>query len=189
MLDVLANISIRAGDYRVAMQVGRAGQGLGAGRDGGGGVRELERAAQGHPARPGAPFQQHLLPGTLPCWTALKPRTLPPPALQAVRALELIGREVDKAKYAALAEEVRARQAAAAQAAAGADADRPRRSRSWAAYQRRREARRRNTALERFKFWLGLPNKYYDASSDGDAAEQGAPSGEEFDGREEWQAR
>ncbi len=85
-----------------------------------------------------------------------------------MRALELIGREVDKAKYASLAEEVRARQAAAAQAAAAQAAaaeesadpsDRSRRARSYAAYQRRREARRRNIALERFKFWLGLPNR------------------------------
>lgn len=75
----------------------------------------------------------------------------------------MIGRDVDRAKYAALAEEVRARQAAAAQTAAeqasGDPSERSRRARSYAAYQRRREARRRNIALERFKFWLGLPNK------------------------------
>lgn len=101
--------------------------------------------------------------------------------LQAVRALELIGRDVDKAKYAALAEEVRARQAAAAQTAAeqasGDSSERSRRARSYAAYQRRREARRRNIALERFKFWLGLPNK---------CVERGGGSGTWVDG---WQGR
>ena len=93
MLDILANVAIRAGDYRVA-------------------------------------------------W-------------QAARALELIGRDVDKAKYAALLEEVRARQAAGGAGGAAADADRPGHNRSWAAYQRRRDARKRGVALERFKFWLG----------------------------------
>jgi hypothetical protein len=67
-----------------------------------------------------------------------------------VRALELIGRDVDKAKYAALLEEVRERQAEAAAAA-----DRPQHNRTWRAYQKRVEARQKNVQLERFKFWLG----------------------------------
>lgn len=106
----------------------------------------------------------------MPSWTVQPnhpPLSIPTPP-QAVRGLELIGRDVDKAKYAALAEEMRARQAAAAQAAAqAADSEAPadssagsRRARSYAAYQRRREARRRNVAVERFKFWLGLPNRW-----------------------------
>lgn len=32
-------------------------------------------------------------------------------------------------------------------------------NRTWAAYQQKREAKQRNVALERFKFWLGLPNR------------------------------
>lgn len=68
--------------------------------------------------------------------------------------MELIGCDVDKARYAALLEEARSR---------GGDAEsmtgRPRHNRSWAAYQRRREARHKNVQLERFKFWLGLPNR------------------------------
>ena len=85
-------------------------------------------------------------------------------SLQSVRALELIGREVDKAKYAALLEEVRQRQAAAADggdaaAAAGMWEDRPQHNRTWAESQRRRDARKRNVQRERFKFWLGLPNR------------------------------
>ncbi len=63
-----------------------------------------------------------------------------------MRALELIGRKVDKAKYAALLE---------GQGEAVAAADRPQHNRTWAAYQKRREARQKNVQLERFKFWLG----------------------------------
>lgn len=111
MLDVLANIAIRAGDYKVAMQ--------------------------------------------------------------AVRALELIGREVDKAKYAALLEDARARQTDAQ------SMDRPQHNRTWAAYQRRRDARRKNVQLERFKWLLGLPNSYY---SDSDSE-----SLDEFMTRDEWE--
>lgn len=71
-----------------------------------------------------------------------------------MRALELIGCDVDKARYAALLEEARLRGGDV-----GSVADRPRHNRTWAAYQRRREARRKNVQLERFKFWLGLPNR------------------------------
>ncbi|KAL4858667.1 Pentatricopeptide repeat-containing protein [Chlorella vulgaris] len=111
MLDVLANIAIRAGDYKVAMQ--------------------------------------------------------------AVRALELIGREVDKAKYAALLEDARARQTDSQ------SMDRPQHNRTWAAYQRRRDARRKNVQLERFKWLLGLPNSYYSDSE--------SESLDEFMTRDEWE--
>ena len=94
---------------------------------------------------PGFFWSQQLLPVHAPS-DAPPPR----PALQSVRALELIGRDVDKAKYAALLEEVRERQAEAAAAA-----DRPQHNRTWRAYQKRVEARQKNVQLERFKFWLG----------------------------------
>lgn len=82
------------------------------------------------------------------------PRVSSDVCLQAVRALELIGREVDKAKYAALLEDARARQTDAQ------SMDRPQHNRTWAAYQRRRDARRKNVQLERFKWLLGLPNRW-----------------------------
>lgn len=127
MLDLLANIAIRAGDYKVAMQ--------------------------------------------------------------SVRALELIGRDVDKGRYAALLQEVRARQAAAT----GADTatvmePEPERghNRTWAEYQRRREAKQRNVQLERFKFWLGLPNRYYSNDSDGEPSEPTVEEWDEWEQQQRW---
>lgn len=106
-----------------------------------------------------------------------------------MRALELIGRDVDKAKYAALLEEVRARAAAAGRADPAAP-DRPQHNRTWAAYQRRREARRKNVQLERLKWLLGLPNRWARAGWGGGVAGECGRASERFAGRGScWEAR
>ena len=86
--------------------------------------------------------------------------------LQTVRALELLGHPVEKDKYKALVEAaVRREQRGAGRPPPSAALLR----RGWssppsggdargAAGQRKRE---RNEWLERFKFWVGLPNHYY----------------------------
>jgi len=72
-------------------------------------------------------------------------------AMQAVRALELVGAEVDKEKYKKYLlgkeEEIRniARQ----------------RERQDFSGDDRGDGETNNSSLERFKFWLGLPNTYY----------------------------
>ena len=91
-----------------------------------------------------------------------------------MRALDLIGREVDRAKYAALLQDVRRRQDQQA-------ADRPQHNRTWGEYQRRREARARNVHLERFKWLLGLANTYY-SDDDGDDDRGGEYEGGGDDG-------
>lgn len=79
-------------------------------------------------------------------------------AMQAVRAMELLGVEVDKAKYKNMVVEQMQRQKAATQAAAANSL----KSSGRAAWQRQRQRDTKNVHLERFKFWLGLPNRYYD---------------------------
>eukprot|EP00887_Chlorella_sp_A99_P001891 scaffold18.g1891.t1 len=76
-------------------------------------------------------------------------------AMQAVRAMELVGQAVDKAKYRALMEARLPQGAAAASEKAG-------HNRTWADYQRRREKRQRNVHLQRLLFWAGISTAYYD---------------------------
>lgn len=85
-------------------------------------------------------------------------------AMQTVRALELLGHPVEKDKYRALvqAEAKRAQRAAQRQRPAGAG--------GAAASASRRRRPERSSHLERFKFWLGLPNSYYNGSWDEEEA-------------------
>ena len=69
-------------------------------------------------------------------------------AMQSVRAIELLGGEVDKSKYKSLFEKRMARQS-------NYESARVRKG------SRREEASERMVHIERFKFWLGLPNRYY----------------------------
>ena len=71
-------------------------------------------------------------------------------AMQAVRALELVGAEVDKEKYKnyLLGKEEEIMNIA-------------RRRRQRLAEDDREDGESNNSSLERFKFWLGLPNNYY----------------------------
>lgn len=64
-------------------------------------------------------------------------------AMQAVRAMELVGIEVDKTKYKALIQQELPNSIAAS------------------SEKRKSSGRESNMYLERFKFWLGLPNNYY----------------------------
>lgn len=80
-------------------------------------------------------------------------------AMQAVRAMELVGQQVDKAKYRALLEQHLPQQPAGRQGGQG-------HNRTWADYQRRRRSRTRNVQLQRLLFWLGFPNRYYDSCDD-----------------------
>ena len=87
-------------------------------------------------------------------------------AMQSVRALELLGVDVDRTKY---------RELMLARIRAAEDRENERsseegrvpemsvRKMSRKARERRKERKNRSVALERFKFWLGLPNSYYDA--------------------------
>jgi leucine-rich PPR motif-containing protein len=86
-------------------------------------------------------------------------------AMQAVRAMELLGTEVDKAKYKALVVGQMERQRQADAADGGGVQAAPRKYTAAAARQRERAQQRKdkNVQLERFKFWLGLPNAYYDS--------------------------
>lgn len=92
-----------------------------------------------------------------------------------MRALELLGAPVEKHKYrAVVAEAMRRQQQRSMRAAAGSAG-----SATWESADggeagvagqgaRRRARPRRNVHLERFKFWLGLPNSYYSSSTDSD---------------------
>ena len=60
---------------------------------------------------------------------------------QAVRAMESVGRQVDKARIKRALEDMMRQQSAALQG--------------------RQRKRSRNEGLERLKFWLGIPNSYY----------------------------
>ena len=72
-------------------------------------------------------------------------------AMQAVRALELVGAEVDKEKYKKylLGKEEEITSIARQRERPGFAAD------------ERGDGETNNSSLERFKFWLGLPNTYY----------------------------
>jgi len=74
-------------------------------------------------------------------------------AMQAVRALELVGAEVDKEKYKTLLlgkEDVSTRGSRSSE------------DRRWDDQRDDRQVgEAENSSLERFKFWLGLPNTYY----------------------------
>lgn len=61
--------------------------------------------------------------------------------MQVVRAMERVGAQVDKQRIKRTLEQMIRRQANAPSSS--------------------RKAPRRNENLERFKFWLGLPNRYY----------------------------
>lgn len=66
-------------------------------------------------------------------------------AMQSVRAIELLGGKADKSKYKTLFEKRMART-----------------SQGFASTRMQQaHAQERNIHIERFKFWLGLPNKYY----------------------------
>lgn len=73
-------------------------------------------------------------------------------AMQAVRALELMGTEVDKDKYKSIVMEQMKRQSKGPKPGNGTG-------------MQPTQKRRRSVHLERFKFWLGLPNTYYDGDS------------------------
>ncbi len=121
---------------------------------------------------PGSPLIRH--PGSpLNCWLAL----------QSVRALELLGQPLEKQKYksvvlAATRRAQRARQRGGAGAAsfsvsasaslASADLEGGGGAMPASGAEGRRRAAEKNVYLERFKFWLGLPNAYYNSSSDGE---------------------
>ena len=115
--------------------------------------------------------------------------------------MELLGVEVDRAKYRALVDQLQQQQrsreeAAAAAGAAGsgrvasrsarraAGGDPPTSSRAQG---KQREAREQNQALERFKFWLGLPNDYYKSEwrAVGDSAEAAEAAETEQEGERE----
>lgn len=104
-------------------------------------------------------------------------------AMQAVRALELTGHQVDKARYRTLLETRLAAgrgQAGPSPSSSsdggyvssegGGGGDVSGHNRTWADYQRRRQQRRRNEHLERLLFWLGFPNSYY--ASDASESEE-----------------
>lgn len=81
-------------------------------------------------------------------------------AWQAVRAIELLGVPVDKIKYRQLVARVasaRATGLAAREAGGGEGAQRAKRE--------RKRAGQHSEALERLKFWLGLPNAYYSSEN------------------------
>jgi pentatricopeptide repeat protein len=93
-------------------------------------------------------------------------------AMQAVRSMELIGAEVDKEKYRTLVVN-RMEYLAAAEAKA------QKRRNNYASYYKNKSSydsvqgggadsrpADKNAYLERFKFWLGLPNRYYDDDSE-----------------------
>jgi hypothetical protein len=77
-------------------------------------------------------------------------------AWQAVRAIELLGVPIDKRKYRQLVARVTSARAAglAAREAGGAGS-------VQRAKRERTRAGQHSEALERLKFWLGLPNAYY----------------------------
>jgi hypothetical protein len=92
--------------------------------------------------------------------------------MQAVRSMELIGAEVDKEKYRTLVVN-RMEYLAAAEAKA------QKRRNNYASYYKNKSSydsvqgggadsrpADKNAYLERFKFWLGLPNRYYDDDSE-----------------------
>ena len=104
--------------------------------------------------------------------------------------MELLGVEVDRAKYRALVEQLQQRQrsrveagAAGGQAAALSARGEPGGGppASSRARGKQREAQEQNQALERFKFWLGLPNEYYRSEwrAVGDSAEAETEQGGE----------
>ena len=81
-------------------------------------------------------------------------------AMQAVRSMELIGAEVDKDKYRNMVLQ-RMERSAAAESKARAS------GKKVSKFQQQQQNDKRfdkNTYLERFKFWLGLPNNYYNDS-------------------------
>jgi len=80
-------------------------------------------------------------------------------AMQAVRALELLGADIDKNKYREIME-LKIREAEEKERNAPPPV--PNRQMTRMAREKRREQRRKNVYMERFKFWLGLPNTYYD---------------------------
>lgn len=102
-------------------------------------------------------------------------------AMQAVRALELMGRSIDKEKY----KEMVLRKMKARSSASGGNVEKEEgddsvemitamRGGDGRGASKRRGNSKANAAqgssvnvyLERFKFWLGLPNSYYDACDD-----------------------
>ena len=90
-------------------------------------------------------------------------------ALQAVRSMELIGAEVDKEKYKAMVVKKMERAAATASRIKNSEGDGRRNGIGDDLSRRRQPAgERKSVYLERFKFWLGLPNNYYnDSETDG----------------------
>ena len=81
-------------------------------------------------------------------------------AMQAVRAMELMGTEVDKGKYKALVVRQMKRQERAGQGGGGGGG-----ASGLGGRARSQQAQRKQEKIvqfERFKFWLGLPNSYYD---------------------------
>jgi leucine-rich PPR motif-containing protein len=86
-------------------------------------------------------------------------------AMQAVRAMELLGTEVDKAKYKAMVTGQMARQRAAEAAREAAGGAAPAGGGARGARQREQRERQRkekNVYMERFKWTVGLPNTYYE---------------------------
>jgi len=86
-------------------------------------------------------------------------------AMQAVRAVELMGTEIDKHKYKTLMMNMMRRQERVT-----APSGRRKGSTTFSSSagqrtnnQRRRQEGTKAVHLERFKFWLGLPNSYYDS--------------------------
>jgi pentatricopeptide repeat protein len=74
-------------------------------------------------------------------------------AMQAVRALELVGAEVDKEKYKTF---LLGKEDASTRGSRSSE------DRRWDDHRDdRRDGETENSSLERFKFWLGLPNTYY----------------------------
>lgn len=80
-------------------------------------------------------------------------------AMQAVRSMELIGAEVDKEKYRNMVLQRMERAAAAESKGKGRRGG----GNTTKSYQNGSRPDK-NTYLERFKFWLGLPNNYYNDS-------------------------
>lgn len=85
-------------------------------------------------------------------------------AMQAVRSMELIGAPVDKEKYRTLVVN-RMEYLAAAEAKAHKRRNSYKyNTGSGAGGREKQRSSDKNEYLERFKFWLGLPNRYYDDS-------------------------
>jgi len=91
-------------------------------------------------------------------------------AMQAVRALELLGADIDKNKYREIME-LKIREAEEKERNAPPPV--PNRQMTRMAREKRRDQRRKNVYMERFKFWLGLPNTYYDEEDDDFGEEEG----------------